>query len=549
MHLRILSTTLCITLFACLFGITAGCDRAGGSARTVEPNIILISLDTLRADHLQCYGYNKETSSNIDILAKEGVLFERAFAQSNWTLPSHVSMFSSLYPSSHGVTSRRKKISKDTMLLAQILKKHGYRTASFNAGGAVSAKYGFGKGFDLWEEIPINRGNMETICNRMMRWLQRNHKNKFFVFLHTYEIHGPYHAPDDYRKTYVHLEEKARKMKKNIFSKIVLDEPLSIEEGDFLMALSLCLNHQNIGKEFFEIYKQYRGMTDREAKVSALKLIKRFRKVLSVMRKQRRDRYDRWHALKEEAFGYSYILENYDAEIIFADHQIRRLVKFLDKMGLKEETCIILTSDHGEEFLEHRNMGHGLTSYNEVMHVPLILHFPGRLPAGLRLMENVALIDLVPTILELLGIPRYEHFQGVSLMPNIREMKGTRRLIFCENLESHRVPAYKLVVLIDREWKYHYDLERMRLKNPDDPGWDPRNSNRTSLDFIKPEELYHMGRDFQEYNDLCEETPEIVQKLRGILERHLAEIPGDAPEHLVLDRDLENQLRDLGYIK
>jgi len=539
-----------LILLVCFLIVTGGCDRAGKTASSMAPNVILVSLDTLRADHLHCYGYDKETSPTIDTLAKEGVLFERAFAQSNWTLPSHVSMLSSLYPSSHGVTSRNKKISMNTILLAQILKKDGYRTASFNAGGNVSAKYGFSKGFDLWEEIPIDRGNMASLCNRMLSWIERNHKQKFFIFFHTYEIHRPYRAPDEYKKAYVHLEGVAREMKKSIFYKIIHDEPLTMEEINFLMSLRICtLKVKGIRKEFLKIYKQYKADTDPEERVSAPKLIKKFKRALKVTKKQVRDIYDRWHALKHEAFGYSYIIENYDAEIIFADHQIRRLVQFLEKMDLKEKTLLIITSDHGEEFLDHRNFDHSLTCYNEVMHVPLILYYPGRLPAGLRLRENAALIDLVPTIHELLGIPRSEHFQGVSLMTFIRGKEGARRLIFCEHLESKRAPGYKPVAVIDGEWKYHCNLERIQLKNSNDPRWHWGPNRKIYLGFTKPQELYHVDRDFREHIDLCKEAPMIVQRLSDIVEKHLVEFTSGDLEHVVLDKDLENQLRDLGYIE
>jgi arylsulfatase A-like enzyme len=164
-------------------------------------NFILISVDTLRADHLSCYGYGRKTSPNIDRLAAESILFENAISQSAWTLPAHVSMMTGLYGAEHGLLFYDKGGEKDkqsygTMndslpTLAGILKTHGYRTASFNDGGWVDPIFGLNKGFDTYKpEGRYFRANVR----KSIKWIRQHKKGRFFLFLHGYDVHQPYNA-------------------------------------------------------------------------------------------------------------------------------------------------------------------------------------------------------------------------------------------------------------------------------------------------------------------------------------------------------------------
>jgi arylsulfatase A-like enzyme len=171
-------------------------------------NVILISIDTLRADHFGCYGYEKNTTPNIDEFAKDSVLFKETIAQAPSTLPSHASIFTSLIPTHHGTfISRKTQIPRELITMPEILKENNYTTISYNGGGQVSAKFGFDSGFDIYESWPsknIIKENFIQKVNKSINWMNENNENKFFLFLHTFEVHIPY-TP---KKEYLELLEK-----------------------------------------------------------------------------------------------------------------------------------------------------------------------------------------------------------------------------------------------------------------------------------------------------------------------------------------------------
>lgn len=161
-------------------------------------NVILISIDTLRADHLGCYGHEKNTSPNIDKFVEESVLFKLHINNAPTTLPSHASIFTSLIPSHHGAYNDRP-LSEDAITMAEILKLHGYSTVSFNDGGYVSARFGFDQGFDLYHSFfDAARGTFKNRVNRAIEWIKENQNEKFFLFLHTYEVHHPYTPQEEF---------------------------------------------------------------------------------------------------------------------------------------------------------------------------------------------------------------------------------------------------------------------------------------------------------------------------------------------------------------
>lgn len=159
-----------------------------------RPNILLISIDTLRADHLSGYGYARSTSPNMDRLAEQGVLFETAIAQAPWTLPSHMSIFTGLYASRHRVTAPEYRLGQEFTTLAEILGAHGYVTAAFTGGAFVSRRYGY-QGFDLFKS---KEERAELTLRKAMDWLRTDSSKPFFLFFHTYEVHSPYDPPAGY---------------------------------------------------------------------------------------------------------------------------------------------------------------------------------------------------------------------------------------------------------------------------------------------------------------------------------------------------------------
>ena len=174
---------------------TGSSDRVTASTRQPPKGIILISLDTLRADHLGSYGYHRDTSPHIDALAKESILFENAVVQSPWTLPSHMSIMTSLYPSFHGVDEFSFRLADEHVTLAELLKEHGYQTAAFTDGVWMRAVTGMNQGFDMYDDQGVHIAN---ILPKVEKWLDANRSKPFFLFIHCYDIHVPYNPPPPY---------------------------------------------------------------------------------------------------------------------------------------------------------------------------------------------------------------------------------------------------------------------------------------------------------------------------------------------------------------
>jgi arylsulfatase A-like enzyme len=167
--------------------------------------VILISLDTLRADHLACYGYDRDTSPNIDLLARDGVRFAESRAASAWTLPSHISMLTAQNTFNHGVCAPDLRLDPATPTLAELLKAKGYWNAAFTGGGYVSGFFGFNKGFDSFRIVgeKNDRDGAAKLARSAERWIQKNLDRNFFLFLHTYQIHNPYNADEPWNRRYL----------------------------------------------------------------------------------------------------------------------------------------------------------------------------------------------------------------------------------------------------------------------------------------------------------------------------------------------------------
>jgi len=212
--------------------------------RSKGPNIILISIDALRADHLSCYGYHRNTSPNIDRIASQGVLFKNAFSQATWTLPSHTSIFLSQYVWRHNVKDpRTERLTDSCTTLAEILKNENYATAAFTGGGALSSKYGFNQGFEIYENgIPGKRRHyrISFYIDKLLSWLESVRNKKFFLFIHTYDVHEPYNPPLPYFDLYTngYSEGKSLKTSGGIIANLKIDaSKLTPEEIDYIIAV------------------------------------------------------------------------------------------------------------------------------------------------------------------------------------------------------------------------------------------------------------------------------------------------------------------------
>ncbi len=442
----------------------SGCARDEPEQPTVRPrNLILISLDTVRADHLGCYGYDRPTTPRIDAYAKTGTLFENCTSSSSWTVPAHLTMFTGLEPATHRCVyypePGRLNNHYDTM--ARILGRHGFRSGAFTGGAYASARYGLNVGFDSFQ----SKGRrFEYNIPPAKRWLEKNADQPFFLFLHGFNAHRPYIPPAPY-------------------------------DTRFSDGYSGSYNIREFGPG-----------------------------------KQRPSPED-----------LTYVVSQYDGEIGFVDEMIGDFIAYLEKRGLMENTLVILTSDHGDEFYEHGGCDHISTLYDELTHVPLILLGPG-IPAQ-RLPHHVGTIDILPTVLALFGLESERPFHGADRSGMIRGRKGTLSdAVFMytgmgndpKHLSGLRTQRWKLVVNLPGAG-VHPACSRCKKGTAEG----------------RQIELYDLQADPLELTNVVNTHADVARDLYARLQNRLAEcevlrlgtetsLPA-SPEHL-------QELQSLGYI-
>ena len=336
-----------LTATAIAGGLLAACPAKDANLGEPErrPNVILISIDTLRPDHLGCYGYAKDTSPALDRFCQESVVFEEAIAHAPSTLHSHASMLTSLLPHHHQATwSAKTRIPEKALSLAEVLQDTGYRTAAFTGGGQMDRVFGLDQGFELFEQPSAER--FEDTVWKGVEWLESNDTGPFFLFLHSYEVHHPYTPRAEY---------------------------LALFDDDYSGALPS------------EISLELLGQINNEE-------------------------------IDFDEADMGHVLAAYDAEIRSVDVGFSNLIRYLRKRGLYDDTLIVFTSDHGEEFGEHGLVGvHSHTLFDELLRVPLVVKFPSFTHAGLRAGFQVRSIDIPPTIVSAAGLPVPSDFSGIDL--------------------------------------------------------------------------------------------------------------------------------------
>ena len=336
-------------------GLTAGLSSSvwlngcGHRRRGKRPNVLLIVLDTARADRFSCLGYERNISVNVDALANEGVVYERAYTTNFWTLPSHASLFTGLYSSQVGATSETLQLPFSATTIAEILGKAGYDTAGFVCNPWVSAERGFGQGFgefyEMWRpanqlQVPQQFGKAEwATLKKVLGWLDRRQprRDPFFVFINFNCAHLPYHPPEPF------------------LSRFVGNRGYNNEEVNRVAAITSMWAHL----------------------AGDLKLSERDFRIMSDL---------------------------YDGEIAFADHCVGQIVEHLKAAGILDETAVFVTSDHGENLGEHGRIDHLLSMYETTLHIPLVIRYPERFQQGTTVGDFVSLVDIAPTVLELCNI-------------------------------------------------------------------------------------------------------------------------------------------------
>ncbi len=300
-----------------------------GCSDSPRPNLILISIDTLRADRVGAYGYERATTPALDALAARGVRFETVIAESSWTLPSHVTLFTGLPPSFHGVVRPNQELAETIPTLAEALRQNGYRTFGITGGAFLEERFGVARGFDRYRRNGVDFPTALDVVTRMLDRPPR--AGPFFWFIHTYDVHCPYDPPRRYARMFD-----------------------SRPSRDRLDTRGRCGNPH----------------------------------------------YNRMRLTPGQV---AFLSDRYDAGIRYADDLLAGFLAKLDASGHLDSTIVAVVSDHGDEFLEHGRIGHRDTLFIESLRIPWIMAGPGIEPGVVT--EPVGLADVMPTLLDLLGLP------------------------------------------------------------------------------------------------------------------------------------------------
>jgi len=392
---------------------------AAVEAAPPAPNVVIFLIDTLRADRLGAYGHTKATSPHIDALAREGLLFEQAYAPAPWTLPTVVSLFTSTFPCEHGVLVDGQRAAPSMVTLALRLKSAGFVTASFHANPYAGPASGMDAGFDDVELVEAVTGAM------VEEWLATCGDKPFFLYIHNIEPHDPFVAP---QRLIEQFGEVSPEQCREIGTRLL--DYRTLTRVDFKLGNPL-------------------GTTDNtEEQVAALERIAEFRSEIDVL---------------------------YDAAVRFSDERVGQVVHALKQYGFWDNTLFLLLADHGEELGEHGGWQHDQSVYEELVHVPLIVRRPRSVGAGGRINSVVSLVDVMPTILDFAGLTEgCSNCSGVSLRPfwsavpvrdettvSIPSMRWNRKKYF----RPHKERRGDLNVVVRMgEWKGIFNAESRTLE-------------------------------------------------------------------------------------
>ena len=391
--------TLLVAITAVL-AIPLAC--SGREARRL--NVLLISIDSLRADHLDCYGYRSATgaptSPNLDRFAKEGVLFEHAVSTTSWTRPSHHALFTGLPDVAHGAVNDEKGLTPQCVMLPEILQGAGYSTAGFFSGPYLDAKYGFdrGGGFDVYENASGVEAQVEAAIDAVVKPIQSD--------------------PD------LSPEEKRRRIRAEV-GKATEDSYHRASTANRVTDRATRWLGEQKGKSapfflfahYFDVHYDFAPPEERYAA--------RFwpggqRPRINGDDFFTREDVDPTMSAADLAGVESY----YDGEILWVDEQVGRLLKHVDELGLRDDTLVVVVSDHGDEFFEHGTKGHRQNLFEPTLEVVTMARLPGRLPAGRRVAPRVSLVDVAPTIVDLTGTAAVADRTAARIEPLVHGMWG-----------------------------------------------------------------------------------------------------------------------------
>jgi arylsulfatase A-like enzyme len=428
----------------------------GCGSRHPPPGVLLISIDTIRADHMSVYGYARPSTPNLEAFAADAVVFDNAYAASSTTGPSHATLFTGIYAPRHGVNANAVVLAERHHTLAEVLRDEGYQTAAVIGSFVLDARFGFAQGYDVyqqdfgrdegkfdiqeWEGIAIRDGfdrRATVVSRRAVEWLTRTRKphRPFLLTLHYFDPHEPYRPPIEY----------ARRL----------------------------------------------------------------------------------------AAGRNNLRAGYDGEIAYVDDEIGRVLAALDKLGLAKTTLVVITGDHGQGLTQHNDPYHAVNIYEESVRVPLMMRWPGRLRPGRRSLP-VEQVDVLPTILGALDIGAPEEIDGLDLGVGWRSNEdrdlASRPIFLYRQFYS---PGRKLRKVVLSGEQFAVRVEDWKLIIAEDE---------------RRRELYDLGRDPGELENLYDARPAVVTRLTPVLDawrRYVTTPPGQR----ILGEEERAKLRALGYVE
>lgn len=418
------------------------------------PNVLLVVVDTLRADRLGCYGWNENTSPNLDRLASDGILFEKMICQVPQTLPSFCTILTGTHPVTHSVrVNGFFSLPSRAVTLAEVFRDEGYRTAAFIAGFPLDSRFGMDQGFETYsDEMKSHRpmlgldeadngafdwlghdtesfeNTADVVTEQALRWLDEEDGRPFFAMVHFFDPHHDYAPPAAFRGKYRHP---------------------------------------------------------------------------------------------------------YSAEVAFTDQNLGRLMDRLREKGLEDDTLVIFTADHGECLGEHRRFFHQDQMVDAAIHIPFVARLPGKLPRDRRIPGICRSVDIMPTILDLAGLPLPEGIEGSTLVPDIGAGSAKDRICFFETLygKLENDNGVTRLGIQDGNWK----LVLNRLENP---------ATGRGKEFI---ELYNLAADPDELNNLAAASVADRDRLRDLLGKFLKEHPPGRANVMAPDDATRRKLKALGY--
>lgn len=458
-------------------------NSAFSSIENGDVNIVLITIDTLRADHLSCYGYERETSPHIDKIAEKGFIFNNAIAPSSWTSPSMVSLFTSVYPINHGVVHgfvQDKKIvnqevfSDQLVTLTEMLQSRGYTTFGVASNLHLCEEFGFARGFEYFKCLSFH--SAPFVNKTLDSWEEKiKQSDKFFLWLHYFDPHHYFRPRVPWIAEYTSME-LTQKLK-------LYRKPMN---------------------ELWSLIPQF----------------------------------------QEDPQTLSNLIALYDSEINFVDSHIEEVIK---KYDFDKDVLLVITSDHGEAFLDHGMIDHGQCLYGETVNVPLIVKLPHQ-QKGETVDQPVSLLDVMPTILTVLDIPYPEQVRGEPLLTQNGQVSVLPdRFLYSELEKGNR----NMRAIFSKEWKYVHNCKGVIEKLYDWVKYVLKDDGRSKFSYAgHAEGLYNRKQDPQEQVNLINEERFLRSKLKEQLFKWMNAGERYPPSQIEVTptQEIQEKLKALGYI-